>query len=110
MAALALVCLVFLSPGAGRRPEAALIRVYKDYVSPVLPRACRFMPTCSSYGEQAYEEFGAAKGTVLTAWRLLRCNPLGGAGFDPPVWPPPPFWAGSVRPIWWPLLNFTVSR
>ena len=36
------------------------------------------------------------RGLVLTTWRILRCNPLGGSGYDPPVWPPPGFFAGST--------------
>lgn len=87
-------------PSEGRAPaERALIRFYKEWISPVLPRACRFQPTCSSYGLQAYEQFGARRGTVLTAWRIARCNPLGGSGFDPPRWPPPAWGAGSTS--WW---------
>ncbi|CAN0092408.1 unnamed protein product, partial [Phaeothamnion confervicola] len=70
------------------------IRAYKRELSPLLPPACRFLPTCSEYGVQAIEEFGAAKGGVLTAWRIARCNPLGGYGYDPPVWPPPAWDAG----------------
>lgn len=45
---------------------------------------------------EAIETFGPSKGAVLTAWRILRCNPLGGRGYDPPVWPPPPWNAGST--------------
>mmetsp|Transcript_15847 Transcript_15847/g.42636 ORF Transcript_15847/g.42636 Transcript_15847/m.42636 type:complete len:258 (-) Transcript_15847:187-960(-) len=90
-------------PGAESRPsvglELWLIDFYKDWISPLLPRACRFVPTCSSYGKQAYAEFGAGKGFVLTAWRIMRCNPLGGSGFDPPQWPPPPWGTGSTS--WW---------
>ena len=64
------------------------IGVYKNFISPLLPPACRFVPTCSQYGVQAIEEFGPTKGAVLTAWRILRCSPLGGKGYDPPKWPP----------------------
>ena len=64
------------------------IGVYKNFISPLLPPACRFVPTCSQYGVQAIEEFGPSKGAVLTAWRILRCSPLGGKGYDPPKWPP----------------------
>lgn len=81
------------------RVELWLISFYKDWISPLLPRACRFVPTCSSYGMQAYEEHGAARGFVLTLWRIVRCNPLGGSGFDPPRWPPPAWGAGSSS--WW---------
>lgn len=66
----------------------ATIGVYKNFISPLLPPACRFLPTCSQYGVQAIEEFGPTKGSILTAWRLLRCSPIGGKGYDPPRWPP----------------------
>jgi putative membrane protein insertion efficiency factor len=66
----------------------ATIGIYKNFISPLLPPACRFLPTCSQYGVQAIEEFGPTKGSVLTAWRLMRCSPFGGKGYDPPRWPP----------------------
>jgi len=71
------------------------IGVYKNFISPLLPPACRFWPTCSQYGVQAIEDFGATRGCVLTAWRLLRCSPLGGKGYDPPKWPPVFYTYGS---------------
>lgn len=64
------------------------IKFYKSYISPLLPPACRFVPTCSQYGIAAIEKFGPVKGGVLTAWRLMRCTPIGGKGYDPPQWPP----------------------
>ena len=67
------------------------IGFYKGWISPILPPACRFVPTCSQYGVQAIQEFGPARGALLTAWRLLRCSPLGGKGYDPPRWPPVPY-------------------
>lgn len=67
------------------------IQFYKNFISPVLPRACRFLPTCSSYGLEAIQTYGAVKGTILTAWRIFRCSPFGGRGYDPPVWPPVPY-------------------
>ena len=73
----------------------ASIGVYKRFISPLLPPACRFLPTCSQYGVQAIEEFGPTKGAILTAWRILRCSPLGGKGYDPPKWPPVPYSYGS---------------
>lgn len=73
----------------------ATIGVYKNFISPLLPPACRFLPTCSQYGVQAIEEFGPAKGAILTAWRLLRCSPFGGKGYDPPRWPPVEYAYGS---------------
>lgn len=68
---------------------------YKRTLSPLMPSSCRFLPTCSSYGLDAIQKYGSIKGGVLTAWRILRCNPLGGAGYDAPVWPPPSYFAGS---------------
>lgn len=64
------------------------IGFYKSFISPLLPPACRFVPTCSQYGVQAIQEFGTQKGVILIAWRLLRCSPVGGKGYDPPKWPP----------------------
>lgn len=64
------------------------IGFYKKVISPLLPPACRFVPTCSTYGVQAIKEFGPTKGTVLIAWRIFRCTPIGGKGYDPPKWPP----------------------
>ena len=58
-------------------------------ISPLLPKSCRFLPTCSEYSMRAYREYGTARGTALTVWRVLRCNPLSEGGFDPPRWPPP---------------------
>lgn len=69
----------------------ASIGFYKKFISPLLPPACRFVPTCSQYGVQAITEFGPSKGAILTAWRLLRCSPFGGKGYDPPKWPPVPY-------------------
>ena len=69
----------------------ASLGFYKQFISPLLPPACRFVPTCSRYGVQAIEEFGPAKGAILIAWRLLRCSPIGGKGYDPPKWPPVPY-------------------
>jgi uncharacterized protein len=71
------------------------IGFYKNFISPLLPPACRFVPTCSQYGVQAIKEFGPTKGSVLIAWRLLRCSPFGGKGYDPPRWPPVSYTYGS---------------
>lgn len=65
------------------------IKWYRNTLSPIMPPNCRFQPSCSNYAIQAIQEFGAWRGGWLTAWRLLRCNPLGPSGFDPPIWPPP---------------------
>ena len=61
----------------------APIRCYKKYISPGLGDHCRFIPTCSTYAVEAIQTHGAVKGLILTVWRILRCNPLGGQGFDP---------------------------
>lgn len=60
-----------------------LIRGYQRGISPFLPPACRFTPTCSAYAAEAIERYGAARGTWLAARRLLRCHPWGGTGHDP---------------------------
>lgn len=59
------------------------IRLYKRWLSPLLPPACRFHPSCSVYALQALEKHGAFKGLRLTLWRLLRCQPFHPGGFDP---------------------------
>jgi putative membrane protein insertion efficiency factor len=66
------------------------IRVYQLLIAPILPaNRCRFEPSCSHYGMEAIARHGALFGSWLTARRLLRCHPWGGAGFDPvPALPP----------------------
>ena len=81
--------------GAVEDVLVAMIQWYKDTLSPLMQPRCRFYPTCSSYGIASIKEFGPARGLVLTAWRILRCNPFGGKGYDPPVWPPPFWFAGE---------------
>lgn len=61
----------------------AMIRGYKKYISPALPNACRFSPTCSEYAMQALEEWVVIRGLGLAIWRILRCNPLCKGGYDP---------------------------
>jgi len=60
-----------------------LIRFYKRRISPGLPCACRFTPTCSEYAEEAIRRFGAVRGGELAARRLLRCQPFAKGGYDP---------------------------
>jgi putative membrane protein insertion efficiency factor len=61
----------------------ALIHFYQRSISANTPPACRFTPTCSAYAIEAIERFGFLKGTGLAILRILRCNPLGGHGYDP---------------------------
>ena len=60
----------------------APIRLYQRVVSPLIPRRCKYHPTCSAYAVDAVREFGAARGSVLAGWRLLRCNPWSHGGVD----------------------------
>ena len=59
------------------------IRFYQRYISPLKPATCRFTPTCSQYAIQAISKHGPFKGLALAVWRILRCNPWGGSGYDP---------------------------
>lgn len=60
-----------------------LLRAYKAGLSPLLPSACRFHPTCSDYMREAIERYGAWRGSWLGVKRLLKCHPLHPGGFDP---------------------------
>lgn len=60
-----------------------LVKFYKSAISPYLPPACRYTPTCSEYTMQALEKHGALKGSFLAIKRILSCNPWGGHGHDP---------------------------
>ncbi len=88
---------------SGRRPASAqqrlllgLLRCYKRFISPMLPAACRYMPTCSAYMAEAIEVHGPVKGVWLGTRRLCRCHPLGGHGWDP-VPPPKALPSGKTR-------------
>jgi putative membrane protein insertion efficiency factor len=61
----------------------AIIKAYKYLISPLLPSACRFTPTCSEYSAEAIEKYGALKGVYLSARRILRCHPFHSGGYDP---------------------------
>ena len=76
---------------------ASGLRAYKRLVSPFLPPACRFHPTCSEYAAQAIEAHGALKGSALAGGRLLRCNPWSAGGFDPVPPAPAPATAHPPR-------------
>ncbi len=61
----------------------ALIRAYRIFLSPILPRSCRFYPTCSEYTLIAIRQYGAARGILLGIRRLMRCHPFHPGGYDP---------------------------
>lgn len=60
-----------------------MIRVYRRYISPMLPASCRYTPSCSLYTLQAIEKYGLLRGGLMGTWRLLRCHPFSKGGFDP---------------------------
>jgi putative membrane protein insertion efficiency factor len=60
-----------------------VIRLYQVMISPLLPPACRFYPSCSMYAMQAIARYGLWKGLCLSGWRLLRCHPFHPGGWDP---------------------------
>jgi len=60
-----------------------LINIYKWVISPMMPRACRYYPTCSVYSAEAIKRFGIIRGGFLSVRRILSCNPLGKGGIDP---------------------------
>ena len=61
----------------------AMIAFYRTCISPLLPPACRYTPTCSQYAQEAIKKYGPFKGGWLALKRILRCNPWGGSGYDP---------------------------
>ncbi|MBN8546560.1 MAG: membrane protein insertion efficiency factor YidD [Ignavibacteria bacterium] len=61
----------------------AFVKIYQLLISPLFPPSCRFTPTCSNYMIEALKKHGPFKGLYLGIWRILRCNPWGGSGFDP---------------------------
>ncbi len=66
-----------------KRSVLALLAAYQRWISPSRGRRCRYEPTCSAYAAESVSRFGAARGLLLAAWRLLRCNPFSHGGFDP---------------------------
>ena len=81
---------------AARRMLLFLIRGYRLIVSPYLPRACRFHPSCSAYAREAIERHGPWRGGWLGLRRVLRCNPFHAGGFDPVPGPDDRSAAGSL--------------
>ena len=66
-----------------KRLLLAALRFYKAQVSPALPAACRYTPTCSEYAIEAVERYGPGRGTVMAVRRVLSCNPFARGGYDP---------------------------
>lgn len=65
------------------RVLTGLVRGYQLFISPLLPPACRYTPSCSQYALEALERHGAWRGSYLTLRRLLRCHPFRAGGYDP---------------------------
>ena len=59
------------------------IKFYKYFISPMLPNACRYYPTCSVYSIEALKKYGPIKGSYYSIKRILSCHPWGGSGYDP---------------------------
>lgn len=77
------------SPAAGSRlrrvatlPLLAIVEAYRRLISPLLGPRCRYYPTCSGYAVDALKAYGPVRGSILAAWRVMRCNPLSDGGFD----------------------------
>ena len=66
-----------------KKTAVFLIRSYKKYISPFLPKSCRFYPTCSEYAMDAINKYGILKGSIKSLYRILRCNPFNKGGYDP---------------------------
>ena len=60
-----------------------MIKLYQKYISPLKSTKCPYYPTCSQYGLEAIQKYGAFKGGLLAFWRILRCNPFSKGGYDP---------------------------
>lgn len=66
-----------------KRLVLLVIRFYQRFISPGLPPACRFYPTCSEYGYEAIERYGIIKGGIMAVRRIVRCHPFHPGGYDP---------------------------
>jgi hypothetical protein len=68
--------------GLGAKTLVSGVRLYQRFISPLKPPTCRFYPTCSCYALEALERHGAIGGSLLSLWRILRCNPFNPGGID----------------------------
>lgn len=68
---------------SGRDIALFILSLYQWLLSPLLPPACRFSPSCSNYAYEAIERYGLLKGTVFALFRLLKCHPFHPGGYDP---------------------------
>ena len=66
-----------------RKSCMCLIKFYQKFLSPLKKPCCIYYPSCSSYAYEAYKKYGFFKGTYLTIWRILKCNPFNKGGYDP---------------------------
>jgi len=66
-----------------QRAVIGVLRLYKLFLSPLLPSACRFYPTCSEYMREAVERYGVRRGVWMGTKRLAKCHPFHAGGFDP---------------------------
>ena len=89
-------------------PLIGVVWLYQRVVSPLIAPRCKYSPTCSHYALDALKIHGLFKGTLLAAWRLLRCNPWSNGGVDhvpqlghwkPRPWVPPQDWVGNLEPF-----------
>lgn len=69
-------------PRGSARLLLAPIRLYRRFISPAISNRCRYYPSCSAYAEESIRELGPVRGTILAAWRVLRCNPFSRGGID----------------------------
>ena len=67
----------------GTRLVIGVLRLYRRWVSPLLPAACRFYPSCSCYAIESFEKYGVGRGALLTLLRLAKCHPFHPGGYDP---------------------------
>jgi len=72
------------TPTVPARGLIVFVRLYQITLRPFMGGHCRFQPTCSDYALDALKKYGAIHGGVKSIWRILRCNPFGGCGYDPP--------------------------